>query len=186
MTEYTAQCRWAREDRMVARIVGDSVHIDGVSHDTIEANVSLQTAEARTFARGILALADEIDKGEATANEEAPAPARVLQLGDRVRIVRNAFRIEGEKNVGRVGTLSELDPDDRQSHRVSFSGSDDDAWWCAEVELVDEPEPAPADEPTPSRSSRAKYVEEARELLRGTPHDASDLTRLAEFLADGE
>ncbi|MDH6625783.1 hypothetical protein M2271_003594 [Streptomyces sp. LBL] len=140
MTEaVTAQCRWASRDYIKAYICGDSVHFDAFSNDKHEADSALRPNEVREFARGILALADEIDGGEAKAEAPKPAP----KVGDRVRVVRNAYVGDGAANVGNVGRLARTDIyDDKCQYRVELDGI---GWWCAEVELVDAPAEAPAD-----------------------------------------
>jgi hypothetical protein len=132
MTEYIAQCAIDGNDTITARRSAERVELAPRSGP----EVYLDTDKARTFARGILALTDEIDGGEVVKIVRSSA----VEVGDRVRVVRNAYSFEGNENVGRVGILKEITPEDAQSHRVSFS---DDAygWWCAEVELVED-EPA--------------------------------------------
>lgn len=133
MTEYTATCRWAAADHLRAQVYGDAVHIEHRTNHNINGDVALTTDAARTFARGILALADEIDGGEV----EAPALRRIPQVGDKVRIVRNAYDYEGTTNVGREGELREVTPEDAQKYRVRLP-DDSYGWWCAEVEYVEE------------------------------------------------
>ncbi|MBT2412691.1 hypothetical protein J7I94_19350 [Streptomyces sp. ISL-12] len=125
MTQYTATYAIYEADTITAHRYADQVELKP-SGGT---EVYLDPAPARAFARGILALADEIDGGE------APALKRIPQVGDRVRVVRNAYSFEGAENVGRVGVLKEVTSEDAQSHRVSFT-DDSYGWWCAEVEYV--------------------------------------------------
>ncbi|MEU1254834.1 hypothetical protein ABZ445_16290 [Streptomyces chartreusis] len=159
-------------------------------------------AKFRTFARGILALADEIDGGEVA---EAPKPTRAPVVGDKVRILEDDPGNRTGEFVGLIGTLKVEDPnsfgytpflvwfgDGSGEHGDRINGT----WYVKRVELVDEPEPladwerdlldeAPADEPAPARSYRAKYVEEARELLAPfrTP-GVEDVIKLAMWLAN--
>ncbi|MGW1268151.1 hypothetical protein [Streptomyces sp. NPDC002491] len=138
MTEYTAECRISSFDTMRARIDdGEDVSIDAVKRGDVTMNVFLRPDDARTFARGIIALADEIDGGEAAEAE----PTRAPQAGDRVRVVRNSPRSTDE-HIGECGTLKRVDEfDDRLPYLVDLPTNS--YWWCAEVELVDEPETAP-------------------------------------------
>ncbi|MGW2950734.1 hypothetical protein [Streptomyces eurythermus] len=235
MAEYTAKCVMDEDDQINARRANQRVALEPTGHD-----VYLNPDAARTFARGILALADEIDGGQVrqpaavkvgdrfkvtrsflewadvvigdvvtvvefeddnSGNFRAVAdgstnrwlfgpdnignglepldkPAkREIKVGDRVRIVRNGYAEEGAENVGRVGILEEYDPNDtRCMYRVSLPDRDC-GWWCAEVELVDEP----ADEP--AVASRLTYFHQAETALTDFEHTAADIIRLARFLA---
>ncbi|MEU1200170.1 hypothetical protein ABZ446_28645 [Streptomyces sp. NPDC005813] len=198
MTEYTAECAIVSEDTITARQSGSRIELEPSTRE----GVFLDPAEARTFARGIIALADEIDGGEATVK---PAPARTPREDDKVRVVEDDSTNRAGEFVGKVGTLKRIRNDYfRLRYLVEFgdgSGRHGDPvngrWNVADVELVDEPEPAladwerellegSADVPTPVRSPRAKYIDEARALLGDTYFEADSLTRLAEFLAAGE
>lgn len=134
MTEYEAQCRIGRDDRIVARRDNSSVELAGYFGD-YAGDAYLAPDAARTFARGILALADEIDGGGA---EEAPALRRIPKVGDRVRVVRNGPS-DGDDHIGQVGAIAAIDTHDNvYPYRVSFP-DDSYGWWCTEVEYVDEP-----------------------------------------------
>ncbi|MFB8071077.1 hypothetical protein [Streptomyces californicus] len=98
MTEYIAQCRAGRYDKIVARVDGDSVELAATSHGEHKMETYLDTADARTFARGILALADEVDGGEG----EAATDSRP-KVGDRV-------------------IVTEDDPDERTGEFVGLAG----------------------------------------------------------------
>lgn len=144
MTQHTATCRISSADEMVARIDESDIEIAARQDDAYQMTVFLRPSVARTWARGILALADEIDGGEAT--NEAPTLKRIPQIGDRVRVVRNSPE-DGVTNVGREGTLADIDDGDSvMPYRVRFV-EDAYGWWCAEVEYVDV---EPADEPIPN------------------------------------
>lgn len=134
MTGYTAHSAHGSGSTTRAHIIGSWVHVTSKERHW-SASTAMAPDVARTFARGILALADEIDGGEA---KEAPADTRP-KVGDRVMIVRNGYSAEGDENVGRVGVVAETDyADELGTYRVSLP-NDDYGWWCAEVELVDEP-----------------------------------------------
>jgi hypothetical protein len=175
MTEYTARsAHSAHGSDSVARahIIGSWVHIDSGDRES-SASTALNPSDARTFARGILALADEVDGGEAATTS---AGVRPLQVGDRVRVVGSAPGDRG-RHVGDVGTLDIIDPDDPSlPYRVRLSG--DSTRWCTEVERVDEP----TDTPQPTPSPFARYVEEAKRLLTGTDHTGADVIVLAREL----
>ncbi|MET9126953.1 hypothetical protein [Streptomyces sp. NPDC004528] len=256
MAEYTATCRLSSYDTMKANIDGGDVEIEALRSGANVMEVFLRPAEARTFARGILALADELDGGEAetkaptpelpqigsrfrvttgglnsasvspgdvvTVNvhhtdffgamtsggttwffnpanigkgleplvDESSVPATVtakwgaIKPGDKVRILVNDAEC-ADVEAGDTFTVHAVD-----ERLVTVNDEKNGGHWyfrdTTSIELVDDPDTTSSDEPAPSRSPRAKYVDEARELLRGTPYDATDLTRLAEFLAAGE
>lgn len=98
MAEYTAQCRYDGSERIVARKTSASVAFDGYISGGLEMNPYLSAADARTFARGILALADELDGGEAGVK-----PDTRLRIGDCVRVVR----AEEPSGAGRSSTVLE-------------------------------------------------------------------------------
>ncbi|MFI9123828.1 hypothetical protein ACIGW0_31305 [Streptomyces bikiniensis] len=119
-------------------------------------------------------------QGAAVNNVGSSAPADVCpKVGDRVRVVRNAFEYEGDKNVGAVGTLVEIDAHDfQQGYRVVIGNDDEDGWWCAEVE------PAPVDVVT--EPTRSALIHQARDLLAGQTYTVDDLIRLADYLTEEE
>ncbi|MFJ6636626.1 hypothetical protein ACIQMR_35460 [Streptomyces sp. NPDC091376] len=100
-----------------------------------------------------------------------------IKVGDEVRVIRNTYEYEGDENIGRVGKLLKVDTDE-QPYLVEFDDRTD--WWCADVEPIVPPSTEDAEAP-----DREAFVSRARELLRGTQYDASDLIRMAEFLAGG-
>lgn len=177
MAEYIARCEINDFDRITARVDGERVELMAESSGEYAMEVYLDPAKARTFARGILALADEIDGGE--AKEEAPVDTRP-KVGDRVQIVRAEACSSHE--AGRTGVVGEVDCDDPHLPYRIVDEYGHFIAWAREVSKVDEPS---AGDPAPARSSRARFVEEAKELL-GRLAGADDIIRLAEFLADGE
>jgi hypothetical protein len=131
---FRAQCNSASGDYVTAEISGDKVELVGHSGDDNVMNAFVTAINARTFARGILALADEIDGGEQVA---VPAPVRSRpKVGDRVAITKYRHTESGGY-VGKEGTLEVVDlDDDYLTYRVQF----DDAHgvWAADVRRVDE------------------------------------------------
>jgi hypothetical protein len=188
VTEYTIRCNSGVGDVIVAyRESGsDSVKLKGTRSGEFAIDTYATSDTARTFARGILALADEIDGGEVA---EAAPPARTPVVGDKVRVAEDdAFNRRGEF-VGLVGTLKEIRSSARRlPYYVEFgtgSGKHGDPvngkWYCAKVELVDEPDTAP--DPEPSLSVRGEFVVEAQALLVGKEYTAMDLVTVAAFLS---
>lgn len=88
MTEYTAQCRHNAGQYLKAYINGISVIIDGYDDRECVTNPYLSADSARIFARGILALADEIDGGEVTEVDIRP------KVGDRLRVTEERELLE--------------------------------------------------------------------------------------------
>nr|WSW58452.1 hypothetical protein OG513_07585 [Streptomyces sp. NBC_00998] len=135
---------------------------------------------ARAFARGILALADEVDGGESAA----PTPA--VKVGDRVRVVKDDRHNFTGKFIGLVGVIGEVDLSSRLRYLVTFGpgrhGDADGTWYCEDVERVDEP--AAVDQSSPAQVSRLELlVTRAKELLTGTEHTGADVIAMAAFLA---
>jgi hypothetical protein len=187
VNEYVATCSSDGDDTITASVEGDTVELLAERCGNYKMETYLPPTDARTFARGIIALADKIDGGEvAEADGPVKTPTRTPKVGDRVRVVRNVYSSEGDVNVGKVGTLKELDLGDPQSHRVVFDDADDYGWWCAEVALLDEPaEPATTLGHVPVVSLRGDFVTQAKTLLAGVEHtSAADVIHLAQFLAD--
>ncbi|WP_327712431.1 hypothetical protein OG912_32420 [Streptomyces sp. NBC_00464] len=183
MTEYTAQCRYDEGQRLVARGTGASIALDGYAAGNLVTEPYLSPDDARIFARGILALADEVDGGEAKG-----AAGTRPQVGNRVRVILGDPNHSGDRFVGRVGTLI---GDDGEGDNIPFlvrfgpgeHGATDGQWYCAEVEPVDEPAAAAPLVTTPG-PSRATLLEQARQLLNDSAtFDADDLIKLADYLA---
>lgn len=182
MTEYIAQCRAGQYDKIVARIDGDSVELAATSHGEHQMETYLIPDDARTFARGILALADEVDGGEAKAE---PATDSRPKVGDLLRITKDYPRHAPVKT-GDVITVASVDYDDRYAaeDHVRFLADGDkpgDYEWfvpLSAVEPIDEPESSAA----VTRPTREAYLHQAAELLGANP-SASDLIELADYLA---
>ncbi|MDX2575945.1 hypothetical protein PV332_10675 [Streptomyces scabiei] len=183
MTDLNLTCAIDADDQICATRSSGGKRIeftawaDGKQHGV---EVYADTDKARTFARGILALADEIDGGEVTAK---PEPARRPQVGDRVRVVADDPTCMAGKFVGLTGTLAGLGGT-VTPFKVKFGpgrhGDLNGYWYCAEVELVHEPDT----ELAADESSFSSHVERAKTLLAGTTHNGADVIRLAEILAD--
>ncbi|MGI5404182.1 hypothetical protein ACQEVG_32970 [Streptomyces sp. CA-135486] len=81
MTEYVAKC-WADEaDTITASVQGESVELAASSNGLHRMEAYLKSAKTREFARGLLALADEIDGGKAT---------EPVKVGDTVRVLHDS------------------------------------------------------------------------------------------------
>lgn len=189
MNEYKIACNSDNRDTMSAFKDGDEIAIHGFHCDKMWLSVYTSPADARAFARGILALADEVDGGEAE-----PEPAKV---GDQIRVlIDNAHG--ADVRAGDVFTLARVDYDgDFVVDRTDWHGRADVWFFRPEhVEKVIEPtqetsEPLAAweydlleDKPA-NAPSRASLLAQARDLMDGSStYSASDLTSLADYLAE--
>lgn len=189
MSEYTAECNSRPSDRIRASREGDSIELLAEKFGEYAMEAYVTPAKARTFARGILALADEIDGGEVA--EAAP------KVGDKVRVVKDDPWLRTGEFVGKTGTLRSIGRNQTLPFNVQFDadqGTLHSSWNVLAVELVKPaPEPALADwerdlleGSVPTRSPRAKYVEEAKELLSDKPAAVAQIIELAQWLADDE
>ncbi|MEV7250268.1 hypothetical protein [Streptomyces cyaneofuscatus] len=182
MTEYIAQCLHANDDEIRAYRVGDhaflSTYVGGRS-----ASVALEADDARTFARGILALADEVDGGEAKPEPEEDTRPKV---GDRVIVVEDDPNGLTGKFVGLVGTLTKDDGGPYVPYLVKFGdgshGDVDGQWYCRRVEKVADETASPSAAAI-TFPTREEHLHHARELLGANPYSAHDLMRLADYLA---
>ncbi|OKI19266.1 hypothetical protein [Streptomyces sp. CB03911] len=170
MEEIKAQCRASSGDYIVARKLTESVELAAYEDGTYRMEAYLAPDPLRTFARGLLAMADEIDGGEAK-----PAVANPFKVGVCARVVTH--RPDGaDLEIGDAVTVVSVDgPDEDDTIRVRVLGGR--RRWSvtrADLEVVIPDEPAP--------SARAQLLEQATALL---PHPASadDLLRVAEYLA---
>lgn len=138
MTEYTATCDYESADTVQAYGSGGAVWLNA-RQDGGEASVKLYPTNARAFARGILALADEIDGGEANP----------IKVGDQVRVTDAAGNPDF---VGKTGFVKRLNSS-VLPYRVEFGDGrgnhgDINGWWnCLTVVRVEEPESAAAPAP---------------------------------------
>ncbi|MEU3729950.1 hypothetical protein AB0E81_11155 [Streptomyces sp. NPDC033538] len=140
MTEYTAQCRISSYDRIRARRDEGSVELAGYFGDYAGEAFILPDA-ARTFARGILALADEIDGGEAEPADTRP------KVGDRLRVTK----VRADATLVRVGQIitvhaTDYDNEDGADYIRAFLGDKDDYAYFISLDHV---EPV-TEEPVPS------------------------------------
>ncbi|MFJ6636625.1 hypothetical protein ACIQMR_35455 [Streptomyces sp. NPDC091376] len=183
MTEtFRAQCRWEPRDFLKAHVVGDSVHVDTYFGDERVDAVSLSSAKARTFARGLLALADGIDGGEdpelkVQADDDA---AQAIKAGDRVRVLYE--RADGANvRAGDVFTVRSISPHSVYTDRGGLQPGE----WAFDPnkveKVVDEPLKA-ADAPSSVAPDRVALLEEARRLA-GELAPASAVLEFARFLA---
>lgn len=185
MTTYTAQCEIDSTDTVTAARSSGRIELE--SHGSRE--VYLDPAPARKFARGIIALADEIDGGEAKEGTAEPT----LKPGDKIRILVDDAEFADVKQ-GDVLTVHEI-----TTTTVTVDDEVNGGFWYFRNEaswekVVDEPAEPLADwerelleGPTPTvRSSRARFVEEATSLLADKPAGVDQILRLAEWLSAGE
>ncbi|MER7922128.1 hypothetical protein ABTY96_03155 [Streptomyces sp. NPDC096057] len=172
MSEYEIRCTSGVADVITARREGDSVKIRGSHQGEYAIDAFTDPDTARTFARGILVLADEIDGGEVA--EEAPK--RTPQVGDRVRILVDCPS-GADVRTGEIHTVCEVD-----GRIVRVPGGGFRSMWhvsVEDVEIVDEPTPEPTSDPRAELITRADKVMEST----GLDYTAADVIALARFLA---
>ncbi|MCQ6554742.1 hypothetical protein NPS70_16275 [Streptomyces sp. C10-9-1] len=184
-------CNLRAGDYLWAERSHDEVFIKAFDSREYVVGVLVAPAELRTFARGLLALANATDGGEEDAPEEQVTPA--IKVGDRVRVVKDDSRFRTGEFVDKSGILMEADG---TSFLIKFGDGtaehgdpDNGTWWVEEVELIESagadaacaPVVAPDDAPS---SPRASLLDKACEYL---PKGASgaDLVAVARFL-EGE
>lgn len=163
MTEYTATCTHDSADYLTAKECTTLIKINGYRDRAHVTDVYLSPDDARTFARGILALADGIDGGE------APEP-RAPRIGDRVVIVEDDPHISTGEYIGRTGEVLAVGNVARPGLTARVKFPDGHVWWCAKVRVVDDTPtvttPAPADE-GPQVGDRVQVVRVYRDGTRG-------------------
>ncbi|WP_030962623.1 hypothetical protein [Streptomyces sp. NRRL S-378] len=177
---FHAQCRWAENDFLKAYRAGASVHIEAYNDSVEKANASIPAAEARAFARGIIALCDEIDGGEAK-----PASPITVRTGDRLRVTEADLNFAAI-NVGDVLVVTSLD---HPFGDFATTGNQPGDSWGFDyehigngLEPVNEP---PADDVaastvTDERAARLELLEAAKRLAPGG--DVADWLRIAAYL----
>jgi hypothetical protein len=156
-TQYVGQCRYDEGQRLQACINGASVVVEAFAGDEQVTEPFLTPADARAFARGILALADEVDGGEVVATEPADEPT--------VRdVTEYDIRVDGDGANG----LWYLNPDDVEKV------DDEPVIAASKIVVLDDSAP-----------SRAALLEQAMDLMSGSQtYTATDLTELADYLAE--
>lgn len=187
MTEYRVDCNaTSHDDYMTAWRDGCDVYIRACKGGALASSVYADTEAARTFARGILALADEIDGGETEASladreRELLAKPAPVKVGTRVRVLEASWLPEA---TGELGTVcAPTDQPGRIRVRMDRPGvcAVGDQLYADRWEILDAPADEPTDTSAPTRG--AQLVTQAKALLAGTDHTASDVVALARFLA---
>lgn len=186
MTEYTIQCGSDAGDTLTVCRQGEEIEFVSRSHGSFAHSVYPTSDGARTFARGILALADEVDGGEAkeapeTASGRMPEADSPFKVGDKVRTVREIL----ELHRGRAGELAAIDISHAPNYWVRFP--DGGSVWAYDIEPTPAHEPLAdwerellAHEPT-ATPTRMDLLEQARALVGS--RDVPNLLAVARFLA---
>lgn len=115
MTKYTAVCRENAADTITAeQHAPHGVVLYAFHGDDFELSVHLRASDARTFARGILALADEVDGGEPETGAGKSADDRAQRTsvvaGDKLRVTRTDLNL-ADVHAGDVVTVEHVDDD---------------------------------------------------------------------------
>lgn len=105
MSEITATCELDNEDRIRAYATGSGRTELLCSTSTDGAGVWLSPDALRTFARGLLSLADEGDQRQGKAKPETPAES--VKVGDKFRVTEEDCNYATVK-VGEILTVTEL------------------------------------------------------------------------------
>ncbi|MYR43117.1 hypothetical protein [Streptomyces sp. SID5910] len=136
MTEYTATCNSRPSDSVTARADGRSVELEMRVSGDYRGEAYLTPDKARTFARGILALADEIDGGET----EVPI-LTLPAIGTRFQVTEDGLNSADVKR-GAVVTVS--------GHHNDYFGTTAEngvRWYFSPKHIGDGLEPV-SDEPS--------------------------------------
>ncbi|MEU1074342.1 MULTISPECIES: hypothetical protein [unclassified Streptomyces] len=183
--EYIAKCQVNPRDHIRATAGESSVCMAPYSDGYPGEEVYVCPADARAFARGVLALADEIDGGETAPAPEAVSAPRAVKMGDRLRVTRASLY---GADVG-IGDEVVVDKAPDSYDEFGATGPDGRYWWfhCRLVgngpEFADDaPTTAPA--LSASAATRAALLEEARRLA-GEHASAEVVLRYAQFLNEG-
>jgi hypothetical protein len=171
MTEYTATCVHAGTDYLTARRRASKVKIYGFRSDNHVTDVYLSPAAARTFARGILALADKIDGGETPSVDEP------LKVGDRVEITTYRTSYYDSEYTGATGVLRQIDTDD-----LPYLVDTDDkvTLWAVEVRHI-VASPTVVDPSSVADPRRLAALKEAQEIAAHSDTSV-DVLQTARFL----
>lgn len=134
MTEYVAKCEIYSGDQIRAtRERGTERTELGVWHDGEQSGdgIYLSALSTRTFARELLALADEIDGGEAEKK-----PDTRPKVGDRLRVLEDRPR-SCPVMTGDIITVSAIDYDHGGVDCVRFRNRDDSYQWFIPLTAVE-------------------------------------------------
>ncbi|MFE7624294.1 hypothetical protein [Streptomyces sp. NPDC057509] len=125
MNECKIACAHDSLDVFTAGLDGGVVRLTAQTHGVRKVDAFVDPADARAFARGILALADEVDGGEAN---EAPEAGQPFKVGDKVRTVREIMGLHR----GRSGELADIDVGLAPRFLVNFP--DGRSVWAYDIE----------------------------------------------------
>lgn len=141
MTEYVAECGSAPRDTVTARVDGDTVELAARRRGDYVMEAYLSPDKARTFARGIISLADAIDGGDEDPELKVQADddkAQAIKAGDRVRVLYD--RADGATvSAGDVFPVAAVSA---WASGAIYVNRGDGRQWCfgpENVEKVDEP-----------------------------------------------
>lgn len=168
MTEHKIACNSGVGDTLTVHGGGEEIGFVAATSDRFRNSVYVTASDARTFARGILALADEIDGGEA----KEPTTDTRPKVGDRLRVTVDTPRCAPVK-AGDVITVIDVDYDDPGAVEdfVRFladgDGPGDYQWYV----------PLSATEPVTERSATTVKVGDRVRVVKDDPH-----TRAGEFV----
>lgn len=174
MAEYKLTCTVDSGDYIVARSDRHGAALTAHIQDRWTNNVVTTPDALRSFARGLMTMADEVD---------ASSPPTTVSVGDRFRVTEDGLEYASVR-VGDVVTV--ISPPDGAGTFTARAGLDGTQWYFG-VENVDnglEPIDTPAKDSatSPAPSPRAAILEEARALVGS--RDIGQLLDVARFLAE--
>ncbi|GGX26633.1 hypothetical protein [Streptomyces chryseus] len=189
MTEHKLQCAVDPGDYLTAYADSGELGVGAYSKQRFAVTIYPAAEDARTFARALLTLADEIDGSEPT-----PAAATFpVKVGDKLRVTKAGLNW-ADVEVGEILNVLSLPADDDPSDiEFTAEGRNGDHWAFLPshvgngLEKVDEmPAATPAAAPsTPAIApERVALLEKAR-ILAGPIASPSDVLDFARFLAEG-
>ncbi|MGW1828878.1 hypothetical protein ACWCO0_09450 [Streptomyces tubercidicus] len=167
MHEYTLSCKVTPSDRLTAGTEHNAIVINAFSAGRCFTDVIPSPAAARAFARGLLALAGEVDGGVAAE----PAGQDVVKIGDFVEITEDACT----SVIGKRGEVVALDLGSTLPYFVK-TGPHNRMWVSGVRKVSAVIEHAP---------TRRALIDEAR-TAAGPDASPADVLAYARFLAEEE
>ncbi|MEV6684408.1 hypothetical protein AB0N28_03530 [Streptomyces sp. NPDC051130] len=181
MADPDLTCSLYDGDRITARRatpedgVRPSLAIEAFGDDEMMKDVYTDPDGARVFARSILALADEVDGGEAKRDTRP-------RVGDRLRVTQDNPR-HCPVATGDVITVVATDYGGDGEDCVRFRMPGDDYWWFIPLSAVEPVDDAPTLDPSWLRyPTRLERLEAAKRLAPGGNVD--DWLRIATYLEE--
>lgn len=179
---FRAQCNSAGGDYITAEVAGEKVELNAFNHHEYVMNAFVTVDNARTFARGILALADEIDCGETVAETPTVTETAPLKVGDKLRVTKDDVNFASVR-VGDILTVNSVSGEAfTTDDKTGENGGD---WYFSAedigngLERIDEP----ALTISPEREALFRRAADLVKAVGARPDDPDAIVRAARFLA---